>query len=585
MPIEWYERNDTNSRQYKQGLKRARQNAKKAKGRDIENQAQVLKDVKRASNTVAPVRGRASEDPIASVTQLVGAEAMYKDEQAKAAQSAAALKKNQAAEIAAGKAKEDAKYQQFAGGIKDGMINGLPVTTDPRTGKVKYDINAIGEKFGMTPEQIQKAQSTTFADRKLSTKKTFDDLLQTGGKTQGGQNRNQADTAWQNAAKSLNAKEQVLNNIAQVDPYKAQIDLSKPDHLANLGKAGWMSVRGIDQEKRLDDNQGPTGLGKYGQYMPLAVGALATLINPVAGMAVQTGISAIQNDRAGGDWGDWAKQQGINTATSIAGNYLGGAIGGGWDAAKEGTSIVEGMKSGLSGVDMLSNFGAATQGLGPSALEVNMSPGDLSNAGSLSERANYAANLASGQFGGQGVIQNGTAFQDPTGEVGNVRHGELNEPSIEELRGPWAEQGTDTERFNATQAPINRVAEPSTPFEDLARMATGQGTLVDGQYQQIPGLSDPLSGIITPTGAAEIPLDSGGENYGQGFSPSKSDLLGLVTNLGLPVLTDLFGKNPAYDNDNSGGDYDNMDGLKDLYSEGGGEDPFSEQQMISAGIR
>jgi hypothetical protein len=215
---------------------------------------------------------------------------------------------------AAAKANE-AKANRAKQAEADGWeLNKMPIM-QAADGSIRYDINKIGEMMGMSPAQVTQAQGINFGKRQVDTDKKLDDLM-------GGNNQEANQSQWNQTAMSLSKEGTVLNNLAQLDPYEAKVDFSNQDHAINLSKAGYMSdIGSIDADDRLNAGQGPTGAGKYAQkYVPMAVSLFAGLINPAAGVAMSTAISAAQNENAGGDWGDWAKGAAVNAGLSVAGS-------------------------------------------------------------------------------------------------------------------------------------------------------------------------------------------------------------------------------------------------------------------------
>lgn len=511
---------------------------------------------------------------------LINAKAMAEQQAKKDAAANAAIKKSRATEIAAGQSKVDAQKAGELAKIREaGMkINGIPVIEDGKGG-VKYDVNAIGQKVGLSPEEIQQASNVTFGKRELTTGQKFDDLLGTGQNAAAKQSGRMA------SKEALKGRPEItmLNNIAQLDPMEARLDFQNEDHLINLAKDGYFSdVSKVNQRERLDASPKAGGIGKHAQvYLPMAVQAFASMISPAAGVAMGALFSAKDVAQDNKTWGEFGKDLALSAGTAVAGSYLGAAAGGAMKGANEGTGIMSGISEGMSNVDLGLSPYAATQGMGPSALEINQGPGY--RGGSLSEMANQAAMQEAGQFGGLGGNLNQGAYQGtPTGVEVTPQFGDR-PAGIEELGGPYRSTAHDPFSADPIGAPIERLTDPMdnlSPEELLAKVATGQGTLSEsGQFIGIPGTSDPLSGVITPQ------LDAGGQipvETGEGFQVGLGDLASLVGNVGLPILSDLFGKDPK--TKKKANEYLES-GLSDIGSESTGEDPFSEMQMISAGIR
>jgi hypothetical protein len=206
------------------------------------------------------------------------------------------------------------------------------------------------------------------------------------------------------------------------------------------------------------------------------------------------------------------------------------------------------MVSGLGNTEILGGgLRPAHGGLGMSSSEINASPGDFADAGSLSDQHNYYFNSLE------------------AGGAANTRV----------AMAPWGHTAyTQTEPGRVTGTPLNSGnIEGSVPPE-LLRQAREAGGFWQpgGPGGALPEFRGFKGGFTSSTG---VPAGTGG------FDISSGQIGGLVGSLGLPILADLFGKDPKT---KSRSEEALETGLSGFGSESTRDDPFSEHQMTSAGI-
>lgn len=153
-------------------------------------------------------------------------------------------------------------------------------------------------------------------------------------------------------------QEEIFNNLLNLSPEELQqIDFSDSASMQNLASKSLFYSGSKDANRSkvglIQDTDDESGLSKAMKVgVPMAVKALTSFINPVAGAAM----SGFMTKAQGGSWGDAATGAGMGLATSLAG----GALSGGFGAAQAGTSIGEGALQGAT--DTLTSAGLRSAG-------------------------------------------------------------------------------------------------------------------------------------------------------------------------------------------------------------------------------
>lgn len=400
MPIEWYERSSSD-RRYKEGARRAKKSSKKMTRQEREVAQNIVSNVRTGKR-------RGWED-VVSATQVANAIKAREKAKAKAAKRAKSKSsQRRAAQLEKDRAKTQAKYdKQVQDFVKSGKteINNVPVTVVD--GKLVYDIQTMGQRIGMTPGQIEKAAAVQAKSSAIGTDDTLEDMLEVGGKVEKGSRKKGAEDAVSTAKRSLGNNPQVaiLNNLAQLDPLKAQVNFDKEDHILNLSRAGSMWNRHEDDQRELlDRGQGPRGIGKYAApAMKAAVGTMIGLATAGAGIPAMMA--------AGGAYGGLTglQESGGKLSGALKGAATGAAAAGiGGGASKIASGLTSSMAQGLGktatqGAIRGAITSAGQEGMGALLEGEKFNLGNVAKGAAISGASAAGSHLVSGALEGTGV--------------------------------------------------------------------------------------------------------------------------------------------------------------------------------------
>lgn len=295
-----------------------------------------------------------------------------------------------------GQQKYDRKLSKVTAEVeRTGQLNELPAKVVD--GMPQYDLEAIGERLGLTPEQVQAAANVQFPDRFREQRP--DERFERPRGLRG--YRNDAFTMAKLQLKD--GPEAIINNLAQLDPL-TDVRLDNEDVITNLAKPGFMA--GIDyasQEDRINEGQGPSwGAQTFGTYGPAAFGALASALTGGLGSGIAAPLLAqIGTGAAAGAL--TSKAQGQN---ALKGALMGaGSVGVGAGASQIGAKAAQL----AGGTGRLANFAgrgasALTTGLGNEILDAailgdKFSPQDVLTGAAKAAAIDVGTELVKDQLG------------------------------------------------------------------------------------------------------------------------------------------------------------------------------------------